>query len=61
MLDRVNPSVIGYALNIVGLFFLASAITFKKPRRQVEQSFRFGCHSENYRDADKGQDNFARG
>lgn len=37
MLDRVNPSVIGYALNIVGLFFLASAITFKKPRRQVEE------------------------
>jgi len=37
MLERVNPSVIGYALNIVGLFFLASAITFKKPRRQVEE------------------------
>jgi hypothetical protein len=37
MLDRVNPSVIGYALNIVGLFFLASAITFKRPRRQVEE------------------------
>ena len=37
MLDRLNPSVIGYALNIVGLFFLASAITFKKPRRQVEE------------------------
>lgn len=37
MLERVNPSVIGYALNIVGLFFLASAITFKRPRRQVEE------------------------
>jgi hypothetical protein len=37
MLERVNPSVIGCALNIVGLFFLASAITFKKPRRQVEE------------------------
>lgn len=37
MLDRLNPAVIGYALNIVGLFFLASAITFKKPRRQVEE------------------------
>jgi len=37
MLDRLNPSVIGYALNIVGLFFLASAITFKRPRRQVEE------------------------
>jgi hypothetical protein len=37
MLERLNPSVIGCALNIVGLFFLASAISFKRPRRQVEE------------------------
>ena len=37
MLDKVNPKVIGYALNVVGLFFLASAISFKKPRRQIEE------------------------
>jgi hypothetical protein len=33
----LNPSVIGYTLNVVGLFFLASAITFKNPRRQIEE------------------------
>jgi hypothetical protein len=37
MLEKLNPTVIGYALNVVGLFFLASAITFKKPRRQIEE------------------------
>ncbi len=37
MLEKLNFSVIGYALNVVGLFFLASAITFKKPRRQIEE------------------------
>ena len=37
MLEKLNASVIGYALNVVGLFFLASAIRFKKPRRQIEE------------------------
>jgi hypothetical protein len=37
MLEKLNPAVIGYALNVVGLFFLASAIRFKKPRRQIEE------------------------
>ncbi len=37
MLDTLNPSIIGYTLNVVGLFFLASAITFKNPRRQIEE------------------------
>ena len=37
MLDKVDFTVIGYALNVVGLFFLASAIAFKKPRRQIEE------------------------
>src|SRR5262245_43470972 len=37
MLDSLNPTVIGYSLNVVGLFFLASAISFKKPKRVVEE------------------------
>ncbi|MSR46891.1 MAG: hypothetical protein EXS13_07495 [Planctomycetes bacterium] len=37
MLDRLNPTVIGCALNVIGLFFLASAISFKQPRRQIEE------------------------
>ncbi len=37
MLERLNPTVIGCALNVVGLFFLASAISFKRPRRQIEE------------------------
>lgn len=37
MLEKLNFTVIGYALNVVGLFFLASAIRFKKPRRQIEE------------------------
>jgi hypothetical protein len=37
MLDRLNPTVIGCALNVVGLFFLASAISFQRPRRQIEE------------------------
>ena len=37
MLEKLNPTVIGYALNVVGLFFLASAITFKRPKRQIEE------------------------
>jgi hypothetical protein len=37
MLERLNPTVIGCALNVIGLFFLASAISFKQPRRQIEE------------------------
>ena len=37
MLEQLNAAVFGYALNVVGLFFLASAIRFKKPRRQIEE------------------------
>ena len=37
MFESLNPSVIGYTLNVVGLFFLASAISFKNPRRQIEE------------------------
>jgi hypothetical protein len=37
MFESLNPSVIGYTLDVVGLFFLASAITFKNPRRQIEE------------------------
>lgn len=37
MLERLNPTVIGCALNVVGLFFLASAISFKRPRRRIEE------------------------
>jgi hypothetical protein len=37
MLDKLQAPVFGYALNVIGLFFLASAITFKKPRRQIEE------------------------
>lgn len=37
MMDWLNPAVIGFTLNVVGLFFLASAITFKKPRREIEE------------------------
>jgi hypothetical protein len=37
MLEGLNPTVIGCALNVVGLFFLASAISFQRPRRQIEE------------------------
>jgi hypothetical protein len=37
MLEQLNAAVFGYALNVVGLFFLASAIRFKKPRRPIEE------------------------
>lgn len=36
-LDWVNPAVIGFTLNVVGLFFLASAITLRRPRREMEE------------------------
>jgi hypothetical protein len=36
-LDWLKPAVIGFTLNVVGLFFLASAISFKKPRREIEE------------------------
>ncbi len=38
MLESLNPTVIGYSLNVVGLFFLASAISFKKPRGVIEEN-----------------------
>lgn len=37
MFDQLNSAIIGYTLNVVGLFFLAAAITFKKPRREIEE------------------------
>ena len=37
MLERLNPTVLGCALNVIGLFFLASTISFKRPRRQIEE------------------------
>ena len=36
-LPACGPTVIGCALNVVGLFFLALAISFKRPRRQIEE------------------------
>ena len=37
MFETLNSAIIGYTLNVVGLFFLAAAITFKKPRREIEE------------------------
>ena len=37
MFESLNPAIIGYTLNVVGLFFLAAAISFKKPRREIEE------------------------
>jgi hypothetical protein len=39
MLDPIDWTIVGLTLNIVGIFFLASSITFKKPRRVVQEFF----------------------
>lgn len=38
MLD-IDWTIVGLTLNIVGIFFLASSITFKRPRRVVQEFF----------------------
>ncbi|MEW6746824.1 MAG: hypothetical protein AB1486_29145 [Planctomycetota bacterium] len=39
MLSNLDWNIVGLTLNVVGVFFLASSITFKKPRRLLWEYF----------------------